>query len=236
MRYVYNPPRDGQGESIYPSFPKELLCGQKYHLTVRIAKRVEDCRHVNYRDIYECAKGVATDRIHQLNCFRTCGPKRVWQIARQWDCDVNRIAFAVVTYIAFCPDTGQKGESGLTEPKAESFNDSHAEPPGHKPTEFGYAHEVIELNYDEYDRLNCGIKRFKVHYEEQTPDDCASYHSDHGPFFRNAQQAAVNFAQFLRCPANCSTKVFLELTPLGSTCSGATGVAEVQVQLTLQCM
>lgn len=234
--YTFDTPSEHQVGEGHGGFPNPLRCGYKYEITVRVRRKVESCRGANYKEMYERAKMAAADRINGLICFRTCRPKRVWQIARQWDCGFignEKCVWATVKYVVFCPDTGQQGERGLAEPDANAFSKSATAPSGYKDSEFEKADEFIDIDYDDLASVRCGANIFKIKYEEPSPG-CTSFSDRPRDLERNALTAGWNFGQFAHCPGNCPRPAVVGLRIIASGCANDT--ATFTVEVVVQCV
>lgn len=237
-RYDFNTPNEHQVGEGHGGFPNPLRCGYKYEITIRVKRQVESCRGVNYKAIYERAKRAATDRINGVNCFRTCGPKRIWQVARQWDCGFignGKFVWATVKYIVFCPDTGQHGEKGLSEPGNDDFSQPATVPTGYKDSDFEKADEFIDIDEEDLDSVQCGMNVFEIKYNEPSPD-CATYKDKKKvkAMERNALTAGWNSAFIMHCPAGCPRPIVAGLRVTASGC--ASDIATFTVQVILVCV
>jgi hypothetical protein len=230
-RYDFNTPAEHQVGESHGGFPNPLRCGYKYEITIRVKRNVETCRGANYKDMYERAKTAATDRINGLNCFRTCAPKRIWQLARQWDCGFignGKFVWATVKYVVLCPDTGQHGEKGLSEPAADAFSQPATAPQGYSESDFEKADEFIDIDYEELESVHCGLNVFEIRYNEPSAD-CASYNSQLKAMERNALTAGWNFAQMMHCPGACPRPIVAGLRVVASGCASDLATFTVQV-------
>jgi len=235
-RYVFNTPDEHQVGEGHGGFPNPLRCGYKYEITVRVKRLVESCRGADYKDMYERAKRTATDRINGLKCFRTCGPKRVWQVARQWNCGFignGKFVWATVKYVVLCPDTGQHGEKGLSEPAADAFSEPSTKPSGYKDGDFEKADEFLDIDYEDLASVHCGLNFFKVRYEEPS-QGCTSYKKQLKALERNALTAGWNFAQLVHCPGDCPRPIVAGLRIAASGC--ANDAANFTVEVIVICM
>jgi hypothetical protein len=230
---IFTPPRDGDGERIYPGIPDRLVCGYEYSIAVRVQEEIKNTKNLNYRVLYDRAKAIAKDRVGRITCPANCGPVLSWEVARAWDNEFDGnplVAYAVVEFVVLCPQKKEENRS-LKAPGANDFAQPKHEPVGHV---FEDAVEFIKTEQVTPVAIACvvGLPNwigYTFEYREYDYD-CSDHKKGDAPFRRRAQsRARILAAQCFTCPPPCTFRV--RTTTSGSTCLDDYVVVPVKVEV-----